>query len=417
MNNRRPLYLRLVASAAAATLALTACGGGHDDPPASQTATSGTLAVSLMADAPSCGFDAVNVTIAKLRFRKDFNTDPSASGWTDLSFAPAKKINLLNLASVLSGATTDLGQLTLPTGNYVQMAVVLDSNTSGSANTVVPVGSATEAPLQTAAGLATGFTVPIDLVVKDGQTTKLVVDMNACTSVQMNGSAYVLKPRPMPVPSDMNGIDGFVAKSALGNNVVITAQYNGSIYTTTVPNPTTGEFTLARLPAGSYDVVVQGKGIGTAVIGTVPVAAGAITNVATAAAPIPLLTSAASTISGQVTYTAPAVAPDDGTWVRASQTIPVIAGLGNTATSVTNRLQPVDLGTGNYALTDLARIAPQYALYTPALPLTFTSVANSEGQGKYRVESIATGYNNKTSSSANISVGSKDAPGVNITLP
>jgi hypothetical protein len=417
MHDHLARYLGLIATTTATTIALTACGGGDDKAPDSPTVTKGTIAVGLMNDAPACGFSAVNITVTKLRFRQDANTDPNAAGWTELSFSPAKKINLLNPASVLSGATTDLGTIDLPAGLYTQMALVLDPNTSGSANTVQVAGQSATLPLEAAAAVVSGIRMPVDLRVDGNRKLDLLFDFNACDSIQTRGTAYVLKPRPRLVPTVLNGIRGFVDKSALTSNVVITAQQNGTLLATTVPAPGTGEFVLPRLPADNYDVVVQADGRATAVIGAVPVGASGFTSVASAAAPIPLAASAVSRISGQVTYAAPAVAPDDGTWIMASQSISANPAIGSAATTVTNRLQPVDLASGNYALVNLPRASVQFALYKPALPLALAPAATSAGNGRYRIETVATGFINKTSASANINASSQDVAGVNITLP
>lgn len=409
-------HLGLAATTSALTLMLSACGGGSDDDEiatAAPNATRGTLAVSLATDAPACGFSAVNLTVSKLRFRQDFNADPNASGWTELSFSPAKKINLLSPATVLSGATMALGDVALPTGAYTQMAVVLDAG----ANSVRLAGASADLPLETAAAVASGIRVPVDFRVEDGKKLDLLFHFNACDSIQTRGATYVLKPRPRLLPSVLNGIGGFVERAALAGNVVVTAQKGGTILATTVPHPDTGEFVLPRLAADNYDVVVQANGRATGVIGAVPVAATGFTSVGTAAAPIRLATSAVSTISGQVHYVAPAVAPSDGTWIMASQTISVDPAIGNAATTVTNRLQAVDLGTGNYALPNLARASIQYAFYKPGVPLTLANAATSGGNGRYRIEALATGYINKTGSSANINVSSGNATGINISMP
>lgn len=414
MHHHFARYLGFAATTTAATLLLTACGGGGGDSqtPAPAT-TKGTLAVSLMPAAPACDFDAVNVTITKLRLRQDFNIDPNASGWTELSLSPPKQVNLLHPASVLSGASIDLGEIALPTGVYTQMALVLDAG----ASSVRLAGTAAELPLESAAAVAAGIRVPLDLKVDEGQKLNLLFDFNACESIQMRGASYVLKPRPRPVSGVLNGIGGFIDKAALASKVVITAQKSGAILATTVPNPTTGEFVLPRLAKDSYDVVVQANGRASAVVGAVPVAATGFTSVGTAGAPIRLATSSLSTISGQVTYAAPAVGPADGTWIMASQTINADPLVGNAATIVTSRLQPVDLASGDYVLANLARASIQYALYKPGQALVPANAATSGGNGRYRIEALATGAINKTGPSANINVSSGNAPGINIVLP
>src|SRR5512133_2806214 len=73
-------------------------------------------------------------------------------------------------------------------------------------------------------------------------------------------------------PFVLNGINGYVDNAMLGNGVMVTAQQNGVIVQTTAPNTTTGEFFLARLPAGTYDVVLTANERSTAVIAGVLVA-------------------------------------------------------------------------------------------------------------------------------------------------
>ena len=414
MHSHTARYFGLVAFATAATLLLAACGGGSDDDDAAPPpATRGTLAVSLASNAPTCGFDAVNVTISKLRFRQDFNTDPNAAGWTELSLTPVRKLNLLHAAGTLGGASTALGEVSLPTGAYTQMAVVFDA----AGSSVRPTGAPADLALETAAATAAGVRVPIDLKVEDGKKIELLFEMNACDSIQPRGAAYVFKPRPRLPSLAASGICGFADPSALGSNLVITAQKGGTILATTVPHPASGEFLLPRLPADTYDVVFQANGRATAVIGAVPVATGAVTRVGTSGAPIRLAASAVATISGQVSYAAPNVAPPDGTWIMASQAISADPAVGNAATTVTNRLQPVDLASGNYALTNLARASIQYALYKPNTVLVPLNATTSGGNGRYRIEALATGYVNKTGTSANINISSGDAPGVNISMP
>lgn len=404
-----------LAATTTAAIFLSACGGGGDDDGDSTapTTTRGTLAVSYVPNAPACGFDAVNLAVSKLRLRQDFNTDPNAAGWTELAFSPARRINLLHPASVLAGTAAALGEIELPTGTYTQMALVLEP----AGNSVRVTGAANDTPLETAAAVASGVRLPVDFRVEDGKKLNLLFEFNACDAIQMRGAAYVLKPRLRPVSAASGAIGGFVDPAALAGNVVVTAQKGGTVVATAVPHPTSGEFLLPRLAKDNYDVVLQATGRATGVIGVVPVADGGTTAVGTAATPIRLATSAISTISGHVSYVAPAVAPEDGTWIWASQTISADPVVGNASTIVTSRLQPVDLATGSYALRNLARASIQYALYKPNAQLALANAATSGGNGRYRIEAQATGYIGKTGTSANINTSSGDVANVNIAMP
>jgi hypothetical protein len=352
----------------------------------------------------------INVSIARIRFHQDPNATMGASGWSELSFSPSKKVNLLTLASVLSGSTTDFGELSLPTGIYTQMRVVIETATTSNLapNTFRLAGStATPTTLETPSSLATeGVKIPLDLKIEDGKKANVVFDLDVCNAIQPRAAAYVLKPQARPVPATLNGISGFIDPAVLSSGVVITAQQSGMIAATTVPNPTTGEFLLPRLAAGKYDVVALGKGRTASVIGQVPVDAASIVPVSTSAAPISLTTSTTSKISGQITYTAGKAAPDSGTWVAASQSINAVATVGNPATVITYRFQPVDQATGNYTLTDLPRSSLRYALYKPALPLTLANIATTPVAGHYKVEGVASGYSRVST----FGLDSKNAP-------
>jgi hypothetical protein len=396
---------RTLAAGAIAAAALAACGGGGDDTPAPAPApaqTAGTIAVSAMTDAPTCGLDEVNVSISKIRFHQDFQAAPGASGWVELNFAPAKKLNLLNLASVLSGVTTSLGEQSVPTGIYTQMRLVLD--TAAGANTIKATGASAAAPLVTAATLGSdGLKMPIDLRIDANQKGSVVFDFDACNSVQPSASTWLLRPMARVVPTALNGISGYIDKAALSSGVVVTAQQGGIVFTSTAPNPTTGEFMLPRLAAGRYDVVITAKGRATTVLGQVPVDAASTVAVSTVAAPVVLATSATSTISGRVNYATGKTAPDTGTWVAASQSINANSTLGNPTTVVTTRIQPVDQATGNYTLNDLPRVAVGYALYKPALPLVQANATTVPAAGRYKVEGVATGYSRVTTFGTNSS--------------
>ena len=92
-------------------VAITAgCGGGG----ASSQTDSGTLHAALT-DAPAGGYDAVNVTVSKLRVHQSATATDTDAGWTDITLSSARKINQLNLTN---GALEDLGQTPLAVGHY-----------------------------------------------------------------------------------------------------------------------------------------------------------------------------------------------------------------------------------------------------------------------------------------------------------
>jgi hypothetical protein len=380
--------ISLLAVTAAAAAALAACGGGGGDaapaPAPAPVSTMGTLSVGIT-DAPACGFDAVNVTVSKVRVNKSATATETEGGWTDITLSPAKKINLLNLTN---GVLETLGQTSLEAGTYTQIRLVLDANTNGSANTVVPTGSTAEQPLDTPSAVQSGIKLVGQFDVAAGQRSDIVIDFDACKSVITKGNGkYALKPVVKMLPSAINGIAGFVSTALLGSHVTVSAQQNGNIVSATTPNPTTGEFLLSRLVPGSYDVVITSDTSAASVIAAVPVAStSSTTALSTAAVPLSLVPSNVATISGTVTLT-PASATEVA-YVAAKQTF--AAG-----PTVTVKYKGADLASGAYTLTNLPVAAPQYATYSATLPLVFAA-STATAAGKYRVDASATGYATKT---------------------
>lgn len=394
----------LLAGSALIATSLVACGGGgggtSTPPPA--TASMGTLSVALT-DAPACGFDAVNVTVNKVRVNSSATASDTDAGWTDITLNPARKINLLNLTN---GALDTLGQAALPAGHYSQLRLVLDANGgTGMANSVVPTGG-TEQTLTTPSAVQSGIKLVNEFDVAAGQKVDLVLDFNACKSVVTQGKGrYLLKPVVKVVPTAVVGISGVVATALLGSHVTVSAQQNGQVIAATVPNPTTGEFFLSHLPTGNYDVVVTADGHAAGVVGTVPVAASGSTVLSTAAAPLDLPVSATGSVAGTVTLPAAAT---EAAYVSAKQTF--AAG-----PTVTVKYAGADIANGAYTIANLPVAAPQYAVYSATLPLTFTAATTVQpGAGKYRVEAGGTGYATKAIDVVDISTA--NAAGVDFTL-
>lgn len=386
----------LLATTAIAAATLVACGGGGGGSTSNPTPTTtmGTLAVS-MTDAPACGFDAVNVTVNKVRVHQSSTASDTDAGWTDITLSPAKKINLLNLTN---GVLESLGQTSLAAGHYTQLRLVLDANTgTGLANSVIRTGTTTETTLETPSATQSGIKLVNEFDIVAGQKLDLVLDFDACKSVLTKGNGkYALKPVIKVVPTAVNGISGFVSTALVGGRVMVSAQQNGVIVSSTAPSAT-GEFFLSRLVPGNYDVVITADDRAASVIGAVPVAtATSTTALSTAAAPIALATSTSGSISGSVTL-AP-VSTTEPAFVAAKQSF--AAG-----PTVTIKYQGADLATGAYTLAQLPVAAPQYAAYSVTLPLVFTqSLASVPGAGKYKLDVSATGYAIKSIAAVDIAV-------------
>jgi hypothetical protein len=374
------------------TVFMAGCGsdGGGTQP--------GTLGVS-MTDAPACGFDAVNVTVSKVRVHQSDNASENAAGWTDITLNPARKINLLDLNDPTQPnfALERLGETPLAAGHYTQLRLVLDPNSGGSpfANSVVLSAQPNnEIALKTPSGIQSGIKLIHQFTVGSGQRVDLLLDFDACKSIVQTGNGtYKLKPVIKVIPFVLNGIEGFVDTALLNSHVVVSAQIDGDIVRATVPNTVTGKFFLARLdptncPTTCYDVVITADGRATAVIAAVPVASStSITTVSTSGAPITLSGSTTHDIGGTVTLN-PAT-DDETVFLAAKQTFvsgPTVTVKSQTASVVTGN------PTGDFAYNlTLPIAAPSLGPYSASLPIVFTQQPAAVA-GHYTVQASATGY-------------------------
>ncbi|MGN6390097.1 MAG: DUF4382 domain-containing protein [Burkholderiaceae bacterium] len=396
---RHSLRLPSLAAASSALL-LAACGGGGGS-----TGT-GTLGVS-MTDAPACGYQAVYVTVAKVRVHQSENAGENDAGWSEIALNPARRVNLLDLTN---GALEDLGQTALPAGHYTQLRLVLDPNDgTGLANAVVlDDGSATVEPLVTPSAVQSGIKLVNAFDVAAGQRADVVLDFDACKSVVATGGGkYLLKPVVKVIPTVVNGVDGFVSTALLADHVTVSAQQNGKVVRATTPNDK-GEFFISHLAPGSYDVVVTADGHAAAVLASVPVADASTTvTLNTAAQPIALPVSEDRAVTGAVAMTP---ASDTPAYVTAGQTF---AG----GPTVTLKYRGVDVSSGSaaYRLSNLPAAAPQLWRYAAGATITLTTPAGTTpGAGMYKVEASADGYAAPAARTADVHAA--DATGVDFTL-
>jgi hypothetical protein len=360
---------------------LAGCGGGGDG---TDGGGSGTLGVSLT-DAPACGFDAVNVTVRQVRVHQSEDAAGNAGGWSEITLQPPRKINLLDLTN---GVLEYLGETALPAGDYTQLRLMLSANDASNPfrNSVVrSAGSGAQIALTTPSAVQSGIKLIHDFDVPAGERVDLVLDFDACRSVVALGNGgFLLKPVVKVVPTALNGITGHVDAALLGSNVVISAQQNGFVIRSTVPQAPSGAFRLARLEPGDYDVVIAAQDRAIAVVHAVPVEDGAsVVAISTEADPIVLPASTTRTIGGNATLNPPGTA-DEAVVVAARQTF---AG----GPTVTVKWQAADLLTGAYALA-LPAGSPLLGTYLVGGTLPIPLEPQAALAGRYAVEASAGGY-------------------------
>ena len=390
------MNIRLILAAAmtAALPLIPGCGGGGG---IGGTANDfGTMHLSIT-DAPACGYDAVHVTIDKVRVHQSSAAADADGGWSEVVLAPAKRIDLLMLTN---GVLEELGQTALPAGKYTQMRLVLASNSGGNplANSVTPTGAA-ETALTTPSAQQSGIKLNVDIDIVAGKVADFVIDFDACKSVVKRGNLgqYNLKPvvTVVPVLSDAGlRVVGYVAPSIAGVATNVSVQFNGLPVKATIPD-VTGKFVLYPVPAGSYDLVVTSAGHVTAVMTGVPVISTAYTYVNSAALPIAPALTAMRPVSGTV---APATAT-----VRAMQ-----AFIGGPVIEVAWAAVDATSGAFEFSLPINAPVKTAYV----ANPLSLNFVADAGAAGQYSLEAASNAVTKAVPINALVAV-----PPVTFTFP
>jgi hypothetical protein len=384
-------WLRSLQWAGGITLAamLAACGGGGGG--GAEVGGVGTMRVALT-DAPSCGYDHVWVTVEKVRVSQSSTAADGDAGWTDLTLAAPKRVDLLELTN---GVLEELGSTQLAAGSYQQIRLVLASNsgtgTSTVANAVQPTGGAV-IPLDTPSAQQSGLKLQAHFEVTAGQTADLVLDFDACKSVVKAGNSgkYNLKPVISVVPRiTSSSLQGFVTTTLTLGSTTVSAQQNGVSVRSTAPDAT-GKFSIPFLPAGTYTLVITSDGHATGVITNVPtgtsttVVSGTATAITLPVSTMADITGAVTATTGTGTSTVSAVVTD--ATVRALQAL-----TGGPTIEV--GAKPVDGVLGTYALR-VPVAAPVKAAYSAGGTLTFAP--DAAVAGKYTVEVQAPGRTPQT---------------------
>lgn len=360
---------------------LAACGGGGGS---AGTDSSGTLRLALT-DAPACGYDAVNVTIQKVRVHQSDSANPDdPSGWSEIVMNPALRVDLLKLQN---GDLAELGEVILPTGSYNQMRLVLaDNKTTPMANSVVLTSDKREVELTTPSGQQSGVKAKqFNINIAPNQVANFVVDFDACKSVVVAGNSgqYLLKPQLSVIARFISGVTGFVDAGMANGFTSVSLQQNGVVIKATAPtiDPASfGKFMLQPVAPGNYTLVLTAPGRTTAVVTNLAVVADMVTRINTSDTALNPAPSASGTVTG--------TAPMD-TFVRVLQ--PLTTGPIEVAGRFVDGIAG-NLTQGNYTYP-LVVNAPLVAPYVAGLPLVFV---NDPVAGKYTLNASLNGFAEKT---------------------
>mgnify|MGYP006193528589 FL=1 len=283
-------FIQSAMAATCAALFVAACGGGGGD-----SAATGTLRTA-MTDAPSCGYDNVFVTVDRIRVNNSATASPDGDGWSEIILDQPRQIDLLNLQN---GVIEELGEVTLPVGRVQQVRFVLVDNASADPADIDfdPDADPTRAPnhvvfsaggfedLKTPSGQQSGVKINVGIDVLEGQVADLLIDFDACKSVVEAGGSgnYLLKPVLTAIPRLSSGVRGSVADALVPEGVSISLQQDGEVVRATAPIESSdlaenGDFILAQVAPGTYDLVITAPGFITKVVTDVVVPAGELVN-------------------------------------------------------------------------------------------------------------------------------------------
>jgi len=361
---------------------LAACGGGGGSG-GSGSAGNGSLRLALT-DAPACGYDAVNVTIQKIRVNQSSSASDTDGGWSEIVLNPARRVDLLSLSN---GVLDELGQTPLPTGKYTQLRLVLaDNKTSPMANSVVLTSDKSEVALKTPSGQQSGIKTNINIDIAANQLADFVLDFDACKSVVVAGNSgqYLLKPVVSVIARYISGVTGFVDAATLANgNTSLSLQQGGVVMKATAPD-NFGKFMLQPVAPGNYSLVLTAPGRTTAVVTNVAVVANTVTAVNASGTALNPAASASATVTG--------TAPVD-TLVRVLQPLPsTLTGGAFTTVEVAGRFVDGDTGLYSYPLVVNAPLVAPYVAAPGALVFT----ADLAAAGKYTLNASLSGKVDQT---------------------
>lgn len=237
---------------------------------------------------PTGPYAHVYVTITDVQANVSSSAGANDSGWVDLTPTLAsnpKQIDLLGQANNQCFLATLGDPQELQAGNYQQIRLKLAANSasvtnnacSGSANCVVLTADNSVHTLQLSSEAQTGIKIPSGQIasggfnIAAGQTKDLDIDFNTCASIVQEGNGqYILKPvlHAGEVSTTSTSINGSVVDSATGKPV------NGSVMVALEQKDSAGidrvimmamtdadgSFVFCPVPAGTYDIVIDGMG-------------------------------------------------------------------------------------------------------------------------------------------------------------
>lgn len=287
----KTIYLRILLATSLVIMAssfylLASCGGDDDDDNDNNSGETAPFSL-YMIDAPVDEADAIYLTVNEVAVHTvasaeadddDDNNDNDAAdddtdgtsakaqegSWITLAVEPAR----YNLLELQNNAGVVLAEQNLAAGDYNQIRLIIECEGEEAPEIVIEGESH---PLKVPSGCTSGFKLNGQFTIAAGQETVLIMDFDMRKSVHETGNGkYMLNPVVRFIQADAAGnisgeVTPIVPRTAVYafENDAFTGENFEEAVNSTIIDEATGAFTLAALPAGTYDLVVAATGYET----------------------------------------------------------------------------------------------------------------------------------------------------------
>ncbi len=226
----------------------------------SEAPGTGQLAL-LLSDSPIADVQAATVWISRVYLIG--GSDSTGTQFT-ITSTPAS----YDLLSLQGGVTAELGNITIPTGSYEQLRLVVDSARITLAGGLTVPGGSASATLTVPSGMQTGIKVVFQnpVQITPGQTI-LVADFDVSQSFVLTGpptapTGAIFKPViHATVQNTAASIAGTVTPPSSHAKLYAIFTSNGDTLATALADTTSGAYKLWFLPPGAYTVTAVGNGL------------------------------------------------------------------------------------------------------------------------------------------------------------
>jgi len=257
---------------------LASCGGDDDDDNDNDSGVTAPFTL-YMIDAPVDEADAIYLTVKEVAVHANHlaedddaaDDDVSANGpnqeeagWITLAVDPAR----YDLLELQNNAGVVLAEQNLAAGDYNQIRLLIECEGDEAPEIVIEGESH---PLTVPSGCTSGFKLNGQFTIAAGQETVLIMDFDMRKSVHETGNGkYMLNPVVRFIQAEAAGnIIGEVTPIVPRTTVyafepeTFTGVNFEDAINSTIIEETSGAFTLAALPVGTYDLVVAAAGYET----------------------------------------------------------------------------------------------------------------------------------------------------------